>query len=112
VRAFPSDTVPAEPAEGLPGVRIRWVVGKNVGAPNYAMRIIEVDPGCATAHHAHPWEHEVYVLEGEGQVQGSDGTVGLYPGMCVYTTPDEPHCFKNKGDGMLRFICVIPWPED
>jgi len=112
VRAFASDTVPAEAAEGLPGVRIRWIVGKNVDAPNYAMRIIEVDPDCATAHHAHPWEHEVYVLEGKGIVRGANGTAELHPGICVYTAPDEPHCFTNTGDGMLRFICVIPWPDE
>lgn len=111
MRAFASSTVPAEPAEGLPGVRIRWVVGENVGAPNFAMRIVEVESGCSTAHHAHPWEHEVYVLEGRGRVCGAGSAAELLPGVCVYTAPNEPHCFENDSDATLRFICVIPWPK-
>lgn len=111
MRAFASDTVPAEPAEGLPGVRLAWIIGKNVGAPNFAMRIVEVDPGCATAYHEHPWEHEVYVLEGSGHVRAGDHGETLVPGTCVFTEPGEAHCFANDGDATLRFICVIPWPD-
>jgi quercetin dioxygenase-like cupin family protein len=111
MRAYMSDTVPAEPAEGLPGVRIRWIIGKNVDAPNFAMRIVEVEPGYATAYHEHPWEHEVYVLEGQGYVRAADDKADLVPGMCVFTKPGEAHCFANDGDALLRFVCVIPWPD-
>jgi quercetin dioxygenase-like cupin family protein len=106
-------TVPAETMEGLPGVAIRWAIGENVGAPNFALRVIEVEPGAATPYHEHPWEHEAFVLEGEAILrddQGEETKAG--PGTCVYVEPGESHCFMNKGEETLRFICVIPHPPE
>ncbi|MFH1179934.1 MAG: cupin, partial [Candidatus Bathyarchaeota archaeon] len=54
--------VPA-PAEK---VKIRWLINEKNGALNFAMRRFEVEPGGYTPYHTHDWEHEVYVLEGEG----------------------------------------------
>lgn len=38
-------TVPAEPVEGLPGVTIRWLWAAPDGAPTFALRLFEVQPG-------------------------------------------------------------------
>lgn len=102
--------IPAEPVEGRPGVRIRWAIGRNVDAPNFVTRIIELDPGATTGYHAHPWEHEVVVLEGAGAVRDAHGRAPLAPGTCVYVAPGEEHEFQNTGEGILRFVCVIPYP--
>lgn len=112
MQAFPYHDVPAEPAEGMEGARIRWAIGKNVGAPNFVMRIIELDPGAATAYHTHPWEHEVVVLEGTGAVRDANRRAPLTPGMCVYVEPGEEHQFLNTGDTIMRFVCVIPYPPE
>ncbi|MBN1310377.1 MAG: cupin domain-containing protein [Anaerolineae bacterium] len=103
---FYTDT-PAEPAE-VPGVGIRWVVGKKDGAPNFAMRVIEVQPGSNTPYHTHDFEHEVYVLEGTGVIRSPQGDQPVEPGTVVYVAPNEEHGFFNQGDGVLRFICVVP----
>ena len=100
--------VAADPAGDADGVGLRWVIGKNEGAPNFAMRIIEVQPGCATPHHQHEWEHEVFVIEGQGLVRGSQGDRPVEYGSVVFVPGNEPHQFVNKGDKVLRFICVIP----
>ncbi len=110
MRAFHYEEIPAEPVENTPGVRIRWAIGQNVGAPNYVSRIIEIDPGAATGYHTHPWEHEVVVLEGNGTVRDSGGTAPLEAGTCVYVEPGEEHQFLNTGASLLRFVCVIPYP--
>ena len=112
MKAYHYTDVPAEPAEGLPGVSLRWVIGKNVGAPNFVMRVIDVAPGKATEHHAHAWEHEVFVLEGQGRVRHAAGEVTIGPGSCVYVAPDEVHQFINVGNSVLRFICIIPRPRE
>lgn len=112
MKAFHYNTVPAETTEGLPGVSIRWALGKNVGAPNYVARIIEVQPGASTAYHTHPWEHEVVVIDGEGAVRDSRRGVAIGPGSCVYVEPNEEHQFINTGQGVLRFVCVIPYPPE
>ena len=31
-------------------------------------------------------------------------------GVALYIPPNEPHGYRNTGDGVLRFICVIPHP--
>ena len=54
--------------EGASGCHVRWLLGEKDGAPNFAMRQFEVEPGGYTPKHYHPYEHEVYVLEGAGVV--------------------------------------------
>ena len=65
--------VAANPSGEAEGVAMRWVIAKNDGAPNFAMRVVEVQPGGSTPHHQHEWEHEVFVIEGQGVVRGSQG---------------------------------------
>ena len=98
----------SQPAEGIPGVSVRWVINKEDEAPNFAMRVFDVQPGATTPYHTHPWEHEVFVLEGEGVVKSADGERPLQREFVIYVAPNEEHQFVNKGDGVLRFICLIP----
>ncbi len=112
MKAFHYSEVPAEPAEGLEGVAIRWALGKNVGAPRFVARIIELQPGAATAFHEHAWEHEVVVLDGQGIVRDASSKATIGPGSCVYVEPGEKHQFINAGEGILRFVCVIPFKVD
>ena len=91
---------------------VRWVIGKPEGAPNFAMRVIEFQPGAVFERHHHPYEHEIFVLEGEGVAEGPEGKIEMRPGVALYIPPDEPHEYRNTGAGALRFICVIPHPEE
>lgn len=100
--------VESTPSDGVQGVSLRWVVAKDDGAPNFAMRVIDVQPGCATPHHEHAWEHEVFVLAGRGVVRGAGGERAIQEGSVVFVPGDEKHQFVNTGDGVLRFICMIP----
>lgn len=87
---------------------VRWLITRRDGAPNFAMRLFEVEPGCDTPFHTHPEEHEVFVVGGEGLVRGESGDVPLKEGMVVFVSPNEKHQFVNRGEGTLRFLCVIP----
>jgi quercetin dioxygenase-like cupin family protein len=93
---------------GAEGVTIRVLMGDNVGAPNFAMRHFEIAPGGNTPFHAHPWEHEVYILTGRGRVLKKDGQAEVGPGSFVYVPPDEEHSFANAGEAPLTLLCVIP----
>ena len=90
------------------GVTLRWVIAKEDGAPRFAMRVIEVQPGCATPHHEHWWEHEVFVLAGKGVVKGGDQQRPVAEGNVVFVPGDEKHQFLNTGEEVLRFICMVP----
>ena len=94
--------------EEMPGVNMRVVVAPEDGAPNFVMRVFEVEPGSATPWHSHDWEHEVFVLAGEGQVRSSEGLTPIKANRVIYVAPNEQHQFVNSGFGVLRFICCIP----
>ena len=94
--------------EGSHGCQVRWLVDEANGAPNFAMRQFEVAPGGYTPRHSHPYEHEVFVLEGEGVVLEGDTEHSLAAGDFVLVTPDEVHQFRNTGDVPLKFLCLVP----
>ncbi|MFQ6132487.1 MAG: cupin domain-containing protein [Armatimonadota bacterium] len=103
--------IPAEEVEeGATGTRIRWVIGDNVGAPNFHMRLFTLAPGGSTPLHEHPWEHEVFILRGEGVVVGGTDEHAFGPEDVIYVEPSERHQFRNTGDGDVELICVIPTP--
>ncbi len=104
--------VSAEQVEGAPGVTIRWLWAAADQAPNFALRLIEVQSGASTPHHHHPYEHEVYVLSGQATLWSEAGEHPLEPGDTALVMPDEQHQFTNRGDGTLRFLCGIPLPPD
>jgi mannose-6-phosphate isomerase-like protein (cupin superfamily) len=41
---------------------------------------------------------------------GEDGETPISTGTVLLVEGDEPHQFRNTGEGVLRFICLIPWP--
>ena len=98
------EKVPADkegnPAEGT----FRQVF---IDGPNFVLRVFTVRPGGRTPRHTHPWEHEAYILAGEGRVEG-ESEFDVAPGDAVFVAPGELHCFINAGEEDLRFICVVP----
>jgi len=104
--------VPAEEVTEAPGVTIRWLIAQSSGASNFAMRVIKVQPGAATPLHTHPFEHEAYVLQGVGGLRIADREEPLRVGSFAFVPPDITHQFINRGESPLRFICVIPMPDE
>jgi quercetin dioxygenase-like cupin family protein len=96
-----------KPVQELPGVIKREVITAD-DAPNFCMRVFEVEPGGSTPSHSHPWEHEVFVLSGQGLVASKQGKTQIAQGSVVFIAPNEHHCFINNGNEPLRFICLIP----
>jgi len=89
-------------------VKVRWLISQKEGAPNFAMRLFEVGPGGYSPLHTHNWEHEVFVLEGEGVAADGEKETQIKSGTVVYVAPEEKHQFKNTGSDTLKFLCLIP----
>jgi quercetin dioxygenase-like cupin family protein len=104
------ERVESQPVEmpGAEGCQVRWLIGAADNAPNFAMRQFEVAVGGHTPRHSHPYEHEVFVLEGEGIVYEGDQPKPLCAGVVVYVPADEIHQFRNTGDRALKFLCLVP----
>jgi quercetin dioxygenase-like cupin family protein len=94
--------------QDISGVKMRVLMSGADGAPNFVMRLFDLEPGGHTAYHTHEWEHEVYVLEGSGAIRQRDKEYAVGPGSFALVSPGEEHQFVNKGDGVFRFICVVP----
>lgn len=94
--------------EGAAGCRVRWLIGEGDQAPNFAMREFEVEPGGFTPRHQHDYEHEVFVLAGDGIVVDGDQERPLSTGDVIYVAPNDVHQFRNTGDAPMRFLCLIP----
>ena len=110
-----ANDVDAQPVtmEGANKCQVRWLVGDQDGAPNFAMRQFDVEPGGHTPRHSHPYEHEIFVLEGSGVVVEGDQPRPLKAGDFVYVAPDEVHQFRNTGDSTMKFLCMVPHvPKD
>ena len=109
MRIFPYTAVEAKEAdEGASKLKVRWLITKEMGAPNFAMRLFEMEPGGHSPLHTHPWEHEAFVLKGEGVVVGEHGEERIAHGNVVFIAPNELHQFKNTGNTTLMFICIVP----
>lgn len=94
--------------EGAAGCRVRWLIGEGDKAPNFAMREFEVAPGGHTPRHFHDYEHEVFVLSGNGVVIDGDREHPLKQGDVIFVAPNDVHQFRNTGCDTMRFLCLIP----
>ena len=106
---FPYDSVKTEEvAGGAAKTKVRWLITEKMGAPNFDMRVFEIDPTGYSPLHSHPWEHEVFILRGEGQLFDGNNTFSFKTGDVIFVPPNEQHQFRNIGNKTLEFICLIP----
>ncbi|MBN2543756.1 cupin domain-containing protein [bacterium] len=99
-------------SQGAKGVKIRWLISETDNAPNFAMRMFTVEPGGNTPLHKHSWEHEAYILEGEGTVVIKGAENAVREGFAILVPPDVEHQFKNKSNQLLRFLCLVPFEKN
>jgi quercetin dioxygenase-like cupin family protein len=100
-----------EEAPPLPSAQstIRWLISEKDGAPNFAMRVIEIKrKGEKIPLHAHNYEHETFVISGSGRAFTRNASENMKSGDFAYVPANEEHGFENTGDEPFRFICVIP----
>ena len=94
--------------EGAKDVEIRWLISKEDGAENFAMRMFELQPGGHTPLHTHPHEHEVFIVQGRGTFVCEAQEHEFGPENVIFVPGGLEHRFKNTGDSVLRFLCLIP----
>jgi quercetin dioxygenase-like cupin family protein len=103
------DDVERAPAQvpGVKGVTMAVMVGREHGAPNFALRQFVVEPGGHSPRHSHDYEHEVFIVEGGGTVLLNGTENPIRPGDVVYVPADHEHQFRASRSG-LRFLCLVP----
>jgi len=113
MKIFHYQDVEAKDAEeGASGLRVRWLITKKIGAENFAMRLFEMKAGGYSPLHVHPWEHEVFILEGEGLVNSETGQRKVRAGDVIFIPPNEKHQLKNNGEKTAKFLCLVPYTDE
>ncbi len=84
---------------------VRWLIKD---APNFQMRLFEVEKGGRIYPHSHPWEHEIFILSGRGKIRIGCETIEVKEGDFLLIPPNVEHEYWNTGEGVLRFLCLIP----
>ena len=101
--------IPTE--EGVKDTKLRWLISKKDKAENFAMRLFEIKQGGNTPLHKHDWEHEVFILEGEGEARNKEKSISFKPWDFFFVKPNEWHQFVNTGKDTLKFLCLVPIKE-
>ena len=113
MKIFHYKNVEAENAEGESSkVKIRWLINEEIGAKNFAMRMFEIESGGYTPFHIHDWEHEVFILDGEGLLIAEDEERLFREGDVIFISPNEKHQFRNTGKRLMKILCLIPYKKD
>ena len=68
-----------------------------------------IEPGKTSSHHIHPWEHEVYILEGAGVLvcDGKEYPVREGDAMLIPGNVDH-YTLNDRSSGVIRRIEVNP----
>ncbi len=107
----PATTTPVE-MDGVKDVTMQIMVGRDDGAPNFALRHFVVQPGGHTPLHQHDYEHEVYIVEGDCDVECDGETAAATAGDVLYVPANSLHQFRNHSEAPMRFLCLVPVPFD
>ena len=94
------------------GVSMKLLVGREDQAPNFAMRHFLVEKDGHTPRHHHPWEHEVFILSGTGEVECGGELQQIEGGDGLLIPSNDLHQFRNTGESPLELLCIVPVDSD
>lgn len=90
------------------GALMKVLVGPSEGWEDYVMRELEVEVDGYTPKHSHPWPHINYIISGRGELLIGERVNPITEGSFAYVPSNELHQFKNVGNEVLKFICIVP----
>lgn len=83
------------------------ITSREDDAPNFSMRLFKIGPNGYTSSHKHSYEHEIYILEGDGFVYMGDDKIRIEKDNCFIIQPYEKHQLLAGKNGM-NVICLVP----
>lgn len=106
------DDVEYESVGAADGMRKGVLVDETDGAPNFAIRRFELDPGATVPKHTNEVEHEQYVLAGEYTVGIDDEEHTVAEGDSLLIPAGVVHWYRNDSDEPGAFLCAVPNGDD
>jgi quercetin dioxygenase-like cupin family protein len=94
---------------GAAGAWKQVPISKTHGAPNFSFRVFTLEPGGHTPLHTHPFEHENYIIAGQGILQVGELEHPVKQGDFALVLPGEKHQYRNpSAHADLVMICAVP----
>ena len=91
---------------GGPPVRL---ISAEDNPPTNTMLYSEIEPGSTSAHHIHPWEHEIYILKGSGTLVCDGNNYPVKEGDAIFVPGEVNHYTLNDGgEGVMRRLEINP----
>jgi len=87
------------------------LVGKDDGAPHFAMRRFIMGKEGGMPRHTNRVEHEQYVLRGRARVSVGDEVHDVSAGDVLYIPAGMPHDY-NVLEPPFEFLCMVPNLQD
>ena len=85
------------------------LVGIDDNPPTCTMTYSEIQDGKTSAHHIHPWEHEIYIIAGAGTLVCDGKEYSVKEGDALFIPGEVDHyTLNNGGQGLLRRIEINP----
>jgi len=106
------EDLPLIPTPDHKGTTKRVIFGPGQFWEDHVARFFTVDPGNRSPFHAHDWPHYVLIVEGVGEAHILGDTYPLEPGYWAFVPSNTEHFFENKGEGPLKFVCIVPRKGD
>lgn len=90
------------------GASMKALISPKEGWEGYVMRVLELTEGGYSPQHSHPWPHINYILGGQGVIFIDGVETPVKEGSYAYIPDNALHQFKNVGEGIFKFMCIVP----
>lgn len=95
---------------GATKVKVRYLIDERHGSERFALRLYTVEKDGHTPLDQHEYEHQVYILSGQGILRTREGNNEvlrpLHEGDAIFVPSNAAHQFVNERDEPLIFLCV------
>ena len=96
-------------------VTVKYLIDERQGANRFSLRLYTVGKGGQTPLDRHEYEHQVYILSGEGILRTNNDTGAIKQavraGDAIFIPTNAVHQFINEADQPLIFLCVKGNPQ-
>ncbi|MFG0328658.1 MAG: cupin domain-containing protein [Phycisphaerales bacterium] len=98
--------------DGADRVQMRLLLGREDGAPTFAMRHFTVESGGHSPRHEHNYEHGIFIVAGRGSVEVAGETQEVAAGDSAFIPPNTVHQLRADQGEELQFLCMVPTTFD
>ena len=88
------------------GLTRKLIIRPSINSHEIVLRVMNLDRGCATTLHLHPFPHIWKIEKGQGLlVDQNNREESVIAGNYIFIKSNEPHSLKNNSENNLEYLC-------